>query len=543
MAVGAIGIGGALPNPPITTDQAAFQGLGQSLQIAPSALIFDTFDRPNQLLQGSLISSGNARWVVSGSGGATAEVLNGAYVLPTATSNSYAFLPANAPIAHIEASFSFTPTSGGSPANQPGGLFALNNESLTEGSYLLFNFGPSNWTLFKNINGAGNVSITGGVYNTLLCDGTVYKIAMDFNLAANSVVITAPDGTQTTVTDANIGVAIKPQWGCWEIGTTSTNYALAFNGVAMGTSVAPLIRGAIGAAPMEEITLLKGYGMAQKSYVGLPWSLASFTGGPGWYTIAQGNIGTQVIMAGRVKAWAYNNPTGFQAFDINVAATHSDNVVSITQNNALVNAGVLTQVRLSMQSGTPYVQLDVYCTEAVTAVFIEFEGIFTPIAAPVVGATALSGASLVATIGVAPPQQAYTTNSSTNASTVLTAANICAASVETILNLTGAITSASNAQLPTALSVLQILAASQILVGGSYYEGTTVSFKLRIINGGGSSSGVWTIIADAGPTWTLDGTMTIAVGYYRDFLATITSSSNVFTGTLQSLGTVAMGAI
>ena len=51
------------------------------------------------------------------------------------------------------------------------------------------------------------------------------------------------------------------------------------------------------------------------------------------------------------------------------------------------------------------------------------------------------------------------------------------------------------------------------------------TYKLRIINTGGTSSGVWTIGTSSG--WTLNGTMTIAVGAWSDFIVTLTSTSAI----------------
>jgi len=121
-------------------------------------------------------------------------------------------------------------------------------------------------------------------------------------------------------------------------------------------------------------------------------------------------------------------------------------------------------------------------------------------------------------------QQIYSTNSSVSASTLLTGANIFGGSIEHVLNLTGAISAASNAQLPTVANLL-------VAIGGLFQINQT--FKLRIINGGGSGSGVWTVTTNTG--WTLNGTMTIAVGAWREFIVTLTAPATP-TATLQSVG-------
>ena len=126
-------------------------------------------------------------------------------------------------------------------------------------------------------------------------------------------------------------------------------------------------------------------------------------------------------------------------------------------------------------------------------------------------------------------QQLYSTNSSTSASTLLVAADISGGSIEHTLNLTGAISAASNAQLPTVTNLLATLGITNLTVK------TNQTYKLRIINSAGTGSGIWTVTTNTG--WTLNGTMTIAVGATRDFYVTITDPLSSITATLQSIGT------
>lgn len=118
-------------------------------------------------------------------------------------------------------------------------------------------------------------------------------------------------------------------------------------------------------------------------------------------------------------------------------------------------------------------------------------------------------------------QQQYSTNSSTSASTTLAAADISGGSEEHALGLTGAITAASNAQLPTVTAL--VTAIGNAVIGQTY--------KLRVINGGGSADGIWTLTTNTG--WTLNGVVTVAPGTYRDFYVTLNSLT---TATLQSIG-------
>jgi len=123
-------------------------------------------------------------------------------------------------------------------------------------------------------------------------------------------------------------------------------------------------------------------------------------------------------------------------------------------------------------------------------------------------------------------QQVYSVNSSTSSSTLLTGANISGGSIEHTLDLTGAITSASNAQLPTVANLLTAI--------GGLTHINNQTYKLRVINSGGSGSGVWTVTTNTG--WTLNGTMSIAVGAWREFIVTITDPVSAISASLQSIG-------
>jgi hypothetical protein len=120
----------------------------------------------------------------------------------------------------------------------------------------------------------------------------------------------------------------------------------------------------------------------------------------------------------------------------------------------------------------------------------------------------------------------YVTNTSV-ANTTLTVgnvaplANVAGGGSFVVLNLTGTLTGAATATLPSVAQVVGAVAANSV----------GLTYQLRIIN---SSSGAyaWTIAAGAG--WTLSGTMTIAQNTWREFIVTLTSAS---AGVVQSVGT------
>jgi hypothetical protein len=124
-----------------------------------------------------------------------------------------------------------------------------------------------------------------------------------------------------------------------------------------------------------------------------------------------------------------------------------------------------------------------------------------------------------------PANSAYNTDSNA-ASHTLTAASITGAEQFVALNMTGAAGAGVNATLPT---VAALIAALHSPVVGS-------SYTLRIINNGNAST-VWTILTSTG--WTLNGTMTIALNTYREFVVTLNTTT---TATLQSMGQVTVTA-
>jgi hypothetical protein len=118
-----------------------------------------------------------------------------------------------------------------------------------------------------------------------------------------------------------------------------------------------------------------------------------------------------------------------------------------------------------------------------------------------------------------PTNEVYNTNTAT-ASTTLTGANVSGGINEVILNMTGTLGGAANAQLPT---VANLVAAIPNPVAGA-------SYKLRLANTS-SANFVWTVITNTG--WTLNGTMTVAQTAYRDFSLTL---NTLTTATLQNGG-------
>jgi len=115
---------------------------------------------------------------------------------------------------------------------------------------------------------------------------------------------------------------------------------------------------------------------------------------------------------------------------------------------------------------------------------------------------------------------AFNTNAAV-ANTTLTAVNITGGIASVDLQLTGTLTGAATATLPTVSTV----------ISASHIPSIGTSYRLRITN---ASSGAfaWTVGTSTG--WTLTGTMTIAQNTWREFVVTFNTLS---TATLQSVAT------
>lgn len=122
---------------------------------------------------------------------------------------------------------------------------------------------------------------------------------------------------------------------------------------------------------------------------------------------------------------------------------------------------------------------------------------------------------------------AYNTSAIT-ASGTLTPSNVSGGLAETALAFTGTFSAGGAITLPTA-QALALALGSTIVTG--------LSYKLRIINI--ATTQTLTITTNTG--WTLNGSMTIATGTWRDFFVTFNTVQNQDTGatascTLQNIG-------
>lgn len=129
-------------------------------------------------------------------------------------------------------------------------------------------------------------------------------------------------------------------------------------------------------------------------------------------------------------------------------------------------------------------------------------------------------AALITTLQGINPFSATAFNAvATNSPVTLTSSQMSAGQ-DSVINLTG---TAGTATVPTAAIFIAGLPPVAQVVGASGV--------LRIIG----TTGTWTVTTATG--WTLTGTMTIAVGTFRDFIWTVTGVGASAAVTLQQIGT------
>lgn len=119
------------------------------------------------------------------------------------------------------------------------------------------------------------------------------------------------------------------------------------------------------------------------------------------------------------------------------------------------------------------------------------------------------------------PMAGYTANAATSAAT-LSAASVTSGGATVDVNMTGTLGAGAALTLPTVANMLQSM----------YSPTLATTFRLRIINSGGGAFS-WTVTTNTG--WTLNGTMTIAQGTWREFVITVTNVGATPTATIQSV--------
>lgn len=349
-----------------------------------AATAFDDFDRPNQILNGSATPSGHV-WNVTGNGIADARIIDGALISPS-NLNYYAMLNFGQQITRIAGAFSFVAV--GSPIlpNQSVATLIADTDG-TLSNMLHLGISSQNWFLQKRIAAGAFVDIAGGRHGLRIGEG-VYQIAME--ISGSTVTVIPPNGQRVSVTDPDIG-ALNLQVGIFQGGPSGAQqYQVRWHGVVIGPEHSNALR-ALGqgqaTAQATNFTRMKlRRGMREEV---LPTA--------DWYRILVADTIKTFSLMGRLTFEA-QSASLFDAGVVDVSCIAPSQDVFISQIYAVQAPGSpVDQVRISADSGTNEIAVDVHTTTADVTLAFDFDG-YGLLKYPVAGATALPTKSTVLTL-------------------------------------------------------------------------------------------------------------------------------------------------
>lgn len=369
------------------TDPVTPAAIGASRAMGMSSrdfVVYDDFDRSDRQLQSDTSPSGH-QWSVTGPGAASCAISNGSLV---GTDNYYASLPYGQAIDELGGAFSFG--SGAGSNRDSMGMTLIADVSTSLLTMLHLNFGPNSWTLTKRVSGGSFVYIGNGTLR-LMTDGSVYPIRMTIDSAAHTVTVHAPDGTDTTFYDADIGTAIQPQYATYQYtGDAGGGYKGAWHSVYIGPNTTEATRAMGGGAPLSALNQLYGSGLTKRATISGTFS------GAGWYRIATAGVAITFAQIGSAKISA-TDPYRATFADVNFGTSYGDPAPpKLVQSFAhRVGDWPISHVRLSRDDTTYAIGLDVYVPNNDLVTYsIDLFGVLTDIV-PTPGAVALPTASTV----------------------------------------------------------------------------------------------------------------------------------------------------
>jgi len=351
-------------------------GLNQSIR---GAYVYDLFDRADGALNGMVCPTGQT-WQLSGTGYNTTTLTGGTVVC---LANTYSSLYYGAKVKRVAGVFHLSTTDG------PAALIAQNGTNLA--NMIHFQFTNKGGTLTKRVAGGAFVGVGVAPKWDLRQDGTKYGVAIEVNYTTNVVTIIGPDGVRySTAPDADFAT-IAADTGTWQ--------GSFWDAVEMGERTNAEKFGAISnSAPAAEVTAIRGAG------VGFTHPSVTFTGTTaGWYRVLVNSTGyASFAFLGTMRITAttpsYNSAGEFViGGDINSAwFTNGVNQRWYVGTGGL--SPVVTQARVTWD-GSTLAYFDLYIAQVTggATVTINFSGYGELVAAPVVGATVLSGGSSVYT--------------------------------------------------------------------------------------------------------------------------------------------------
>jgi hypothetical protein len=361
--------------------EARLAPYGPAQQQAP--YVYDDFDRADGTIRGMVTPTGQT-WGTTGTGYLTAAIVNRRL---SSADNVYASLAYGAPVNRISGTFSVshgigadirTTTALALHATRDGGLLNMLHLQITGVS----------WTLDKYVDGSITAAILVGTYD--LINDVPYNIAME--ISGNTVTVYPPQGVPVSITDADVST-IAAACGTWQIIPTTDALLGRWWRVSMGPDQQGRAAAAIGAAPAAEVGWLHGAALTRRQRVA-----TTLTGGAGWYRIAITDVGFMGgAICGFLSISASDQYTNNSARVV-VEGGYGGAGTLVEQLNHNYTANTIDKVRLSYDGPAYAVALDVHVPNAYggsVLVTFDFEGYFTVVSQPVVGATVLATGNVV----------------------------------------------------------------------------------------------------------------------------------------------------
>lgn len=396
----------------VSSNAALLQGLGAAngLDLAQAVLHpWDDFDAANGTLVSGRVTPSGQTWACTGAGGSTAYIANQAY---TGTDNTYCNLTDTQTVTEAQEVFSWPINPTATPVQGATMIFSSTG-NVSSGTLLHMEMSSTAWLLLKStgggfdptgymanppveLDGLSAAQVTPGSWlgGNLPTNGAKNRFRAVINSTACTYTAYMPDGTTWQFTDPDI-CTIGPglESVIWQVSgpsSSSVNNAV-INAVSIGPSKSENVASTNASAKLETQTRL----------VNKQWSNIRPTA-DGWYIIATApTLSIYPTMGGTVKIYGADTAERVALFTINVGLQSytggtplSAGVFSVTPYLTTTFAGgVIDQVRLSNDATTGNLQLDVHFTTpnyAGTSIAAEFDGYFTPVANPVVGAAPLT---------------------------------------------------------------------------------------------------------------------------------------------------------
>lgn len=371
---------------------------------------WDDFDAVNGTLMSTRTTPNGFAWTLQGAGGATASIVKGGYV---ATDNTYAILTDTQPALEAESDFSWGLASGSVAATGAGSALIWSSDgTVSSGSLLHLTFGSDYWNLEKAVTGgagtlgamasdpvelhgipAAQVAPGQWLGGPLRMDGTRYRIRGVIDRTACTLTLYMPDSTAWRWNDPAICTMAAANSVIWQQGAIATGMApIYINGASIGP------RKAANVAVSNDQTLL-----SQRLAFTLLSEIPIAPTASGWYTIAthyahsypNNKMGGTVTIYGQdagQRAALFLIHVGGEGGATGDTLAAGDTRLDIDPYLGSWAGGVIDTARLSHNQANGALQLDIHVntpSAADTSLVAVFDGYFTPVVTPVVGAMPL----------------------------------------------------------------------------------------------------------------------------------------------------------